>query len=123
MEVDFCLDAVDEALACHGRSEVFNTDQGNQSASAAFTGLLSENAIRISMNGCRSWHDNVFVERLWRSIKYEEVYLRAYDSVTETRSLLGGYLRFYNRKQPHSSLDGRTPDHVYFASFAVAKAA
>jgi putative transposase len=123
MEVDFCLDAVDEALARHGRPEIFNTDQGSQFTSAAFTGVLSDNAIRISMDGRGSWRDNVFVERLWRSVKYEEVYLRAYDSVAEARSSLDGYLAFYNRKRPHSSLDGRTPDHVYFGGLATAEAA
>ena len=123
MEVDFCLDAVDEALARHGRPEIFNTDQGSQFTSAAFTGLLSENAIRISMDGRGSWRDNVFIERLWRSVKYEEVYLRAYDSVAEARSSLGLYLGFYNRKRPHSSLDGRTPDHVYFGGLTVSEAA
>jgi len=123
MEVDFCLDAVDEALARHGRPEIFNTDQGSQFTSAAFTGLLAENAIKISMDGRGSWRDNVFVERLWRSVKYEEVYLRAYDSVAEARSSLGLYLGFYNRKRPHSSLDGRTPDHVYFGGLVVSEAA
>jgi putative transposase len=123
MEIDFCLDAVDEALVRYGRPEIFNTDQGSQFTSTAFTGLLSENAIRISMDGRGSWRDNVFVERLWRSVKYEEVYLRAYDSVTEARSSLASYLGFYNRKRPHSSLDGRTPDHVYFGGLAVAEAA
>jgi putative transposase len=123
MEVDFCLDAVDDALVRHGRPEIFNTDQGSQFTSTAFTGLLAENAIRISMDGRGSWRDNVFVERLWRSVKYEEVYLRAYDSVAEARRSLGSYLGFYNRKRPHSSLDGRTPDHVYFAGLAVAEAA
>jgi putative transposase len=98
MEVDFCLDAVDEALARYGRPEIFNTDQGSQFTSTAFTGLLSENAIRISMDGRGSWRDNVFIERLWRSVKYEEVYLRAYDSVAEARSSLGGYLAFYKPK-------------------------
>jgi putative transposase len=122
MEIDFCLDAVDEALVRYGRPEIFNTDQGSQFTSTAFTGLLSENAIRISMDGRGSWRDNVFVERLWRSVKYEEVYLRAYDSVTEARSSLASYLGFYNRKRPHSSLDGRTPDHVYFGGLAVAEA-
>ena len=123
MEVDFCLDAVDEALARYGRPEIFNSDQGSQFTSAAFTGLLLENAIRISMDGRGSWRDNVFVERLWRSVKYEEVYLRAYDSVAEARRSLGDYFGFYNRKRPHSSLDGRTPDHVYFAGLAVSEAA
>jgi len=123
MEVDFCLDAVDEALTRYGRPEIVNTDQGSQFTSAAFTGLLLENAIRISMDGRGSWRDNVFVERLWRSVKYEEVYLRAYDSVADARSSIGGYLTFYNRKRPHSRLDGRTPDQVYFRGLAVAEAA
>ncbi len=123
MEVDFCLDALDEALIRYGQPEIFNTDQGSQFASAAFTGVLLDNAIRISMDGRGSWRDNVFVERLWRSVKYEEVYLRAYDSVAEARSSIGGYLAFYNRKRPHSSLDGRTPDHVYFGGLAVTEAA
>jgi putative transposase len=114
MEVDFCLDAVEEALAKHGKPEIFNTDQGSQFTSAAFTGLLQDNAIAISMDGKGSWRDNVFVERLWRSIKYEEVYLRAYDSVGEARSSIGRYLGFYNGKRPHSSLDARTPDQAYF---------
>jgi putative transposase len=114
LEVEFCLDAVEDALARHGRPEIFNTDQGSQFTSAAFTGLLLGNAIAISMDGRGSWRDNVFVERLWRSIKYEEVYLRAYDSVGEARASLGRYLDFYNSKRPHSSLDARTPDQAYF---------
>ncbi|MEI9983882.1 MAG: IS3 family transposase [Aliidongia sp.] len=114
MEVDFCLDAVEEALAKHGKPEIFNTDQGSQFTSAAFTGLLQDNGIAISMDGRGSWRDNVFVERLWRSVKYEEVYLRAYDSVAEARASIGRYLSFYNAKRPHSSLDARTPDQAYF---------
>jgi len=114
MEVDFCLDAVEEALAKHGKPEIFNTDQGSQFTSAAFTGLLLDNAIRVSMDGRGAWRDNVFVERLWRSVKYEEVYLRAYDSVGEARASLARYLNFYNGKRPHSSLDAQTPDHAYF---------
>ena len=114
MEVEFCLDALEEALARYGKPEIFNTDQGSQFTSAGFTGLLLENAIAISMDGRGAWRDNVFVERLWRSVKYEEVYLRAYDSVGEARMSLGRYLAFYNRKRPHSSLDARTPDHAYF---------
>jgi len=96
MEVDFCLEAVEEALAKHGRPEIFNTDQGSQFTSTAFTGLLQDNAIRVSMDGRGAWRDNVFVERLWRSVKYEEVYLRAYDSVGEARASLARYLNFYN---------------------------
>ena len=114
MEVGFCLEAVEEALAKHGRPEIFNTDQGSQFTSTEFTGLLLDNAIAISMDGKGSWRDNVFVERLWRSVKYEEVYLRAYDSVAEARTSIGRYLDFYNRKRPHSSLDARTPDLAYF---------
>jgi putative transposase len=114
LEVDFCLEAVEEALVRHGRPEIFNTDQGSQFTSAAFTSLLLENAIAVSMDGRGAWRDNVFVERLWRSVKYEEVYLRAYDSVSEARASLGRYLDFYNRRRPHSSLAARTPDRAYF---------
>ena len=114
MEVDFCLEAVEEALAKHGRPEIFNTDQGSQFTSSAFTGLLSKNEVAISMDGRGSWRDNVFVERLWRSVKYEEVYLNAYQSVAAARASLGRYLDFYNRKRPHSSLDARTPERAYF---------
>ena len=123
MEVDFCLEAVEEALAKYGRPGIFNTDQGSQFTSAAFTGLLLENKITISMDGRGAWRDNVFVERLWRSVKYEEVYLRAYDSVAEARASIGRYLEFYNRKRPHSSLDARTPDHAYFNHLPLAAAA
>ena len=114
MQVDFCLDAVEEALARHGRPDIFNTDQGSQFTSAGFTGLLLGNAIAVSMDGRGAWRDNVFVERLWRSVKYEEVYLRAYGSVGEARASISRYLEFYNRKRPHSSLDARTPDQAYF---------
>jgi putative transposase len=104
-------------------ADLFNTDQGSQFTSAAFTGRLLDNAIAISMDGRGAWRDNVFVERLWRSVKYEEVYLRAYDSVAEARRSIGGYLAFYNHKRPHSSLDARTPDQVYFAGLPQAVAA
>ena len=114
MEVDFCLEAVEEALAKYGKPEIFNTDQGSQFTSAAFTGLLIKNGVAISMDGKGAWRDNVFVERLWRSVKYEEVYLRAYDSVAEARASLGRYLTFYNATRPHSSLAARTPDQAYF---------
>jgi putative transposase len=114
MEVDFCLEAVEEALAKYAKPEIFNTDQGSQFTSAEFTGLLLDNKIAISMDGRGSWRDNVFVERLWRSVKYEEVYLRAYDSVGDARASLGRYLGFYNAIRPHSSLDARTPDNAYF---------
>jgi putative transposase len=114
LEVEFCLDAVEEALARHGRPDIFSTDQGSQFTSTAFTGLLLKHGIAISMDGRGAWRDNVFVERLWRSVKYEEVYLRAYDSVGEARASLGRYLDFYNRRRPHSSLDARTPEKAYF---------
>ena len=114
LEAEFCLEAVEEALARHGRPEIFNTDQGRQFTSEAFTALLLKHAIAISMDGRGAWRDNVFVERLWRTVKYEEVYLRAYDSVGEARASLGRYLDFPNRNRPHSSLDARTPDRAYF---------
>src|SRR5471030_1898855 len=114
MEVEFCLEAVEEALARHGRPEIFNTDQGSQFTSQDFTGLLLGNAIAISMDGRGAWRDNVFVERLWRSVKYEEVYLRAYDNVAQARASLARYFTFYNTKRPHSSLDARTPECFYY---------
>ena len=123
MEVDFCLAAVAEALAKYGGTAMFNTDQGSQFTSAEFTGLLLENGISISMDGRGAWRDNVFVERLWRSVKYEEIYLRAYGSVDEARSSIGRYLTFYNGKRPHSSLDARTPDQAYFVHLPLAEAA
>ena len=113
LEAEFCLDAVQEALARHGKPEIFNTDQGSQFTSAAFTGMLQDQAIRISMDGRGAWRDNVFVERLWRSVKYEEVYLRAYDSVSDARASLRRYLAFYNGRRPHSSLGARTPERAY----------
>ena len=114
MEADFCVEALEEALAKHGRPEIFNTDQGSQFTSEAFTGVLVANEIAISMDGKGAWRDNVFVERIWKSVKYEEVYLHAYDSVGEARASIGRYLDFYNRLRPHSSLDRRTPDEAYF---------
>jgi putative transposase len=114
MEADFCLEALEEAVAKHGRPEIFNTDQGSQFTSEAFTGVLIKNEIAISMDGKGAWRDNVFVERIWKSIKYEEVYLRAYDSVADARASIGRYLDFYNTRRPHSSLDRRTPDEAYF---------
>ena len=103
-----------DALQRFGTPEIFNTDQGSQFTSQAFVGLLQDRKIAISMDGRGAWRDNVFVERLWRSVKYEEVYLRAYDSVSDARASLGRYLDFYNARRPHSSLDGRTPDEAYF---------
>ena len=114
MQAEFCIEALEEALARHGRPDLFNTDQGSQFTSAAFTGVLIKNDIAISMDGRGSWRDNVFIERLWRSVKYEEVYLRAYASVADARASIGRYLGFYNSRRPHSSLDRQTPDQAYF---------
>jgi len=114
MDVSFCIEAVEEALGKYGVPEIFNSDQGSQFTSLAFTSLLRDNGIAISMDGRGAWRDNVFVERLWRSIKYEEVYLRAYDTVSDARSSIGKYLAFYNGRRPHSSLDRMTPDEAYF---------
>ena len=114
MESAFCVEALEEALARYGKPEIFNTDQGSQFTGTAFTGMLAKNDIRISMDGKGAWRDNVFVERLWRTIKYEEVYLHAYESVSEARGGIGRYLDLYNHRRPHSSLDGRTPDDAYF---------
>ena len=114
MEAAFCVEALEEALARFGKPEIFNTDQGSQFTGAAFTGALSSRKIAISMDGKGAWRDNVFVERLWRTIKYEEVYLRAYDTVSEARASLGRYIAFYNARRPHSSLDRQTPDRAYF---------
>ena len=114
MESSFCVDAVEEALTKYGSPQIFNTDQGSQFTSAEFTGLLISNSIEISMDGKGAWRDNVFVERFWRTIKYEEVYLHAYDSVAEARQSIGRYLEFYNAQRPHTALDQRTPDQAYF---------
>ena len=115
LDTAFCLEAVEEALARYGKPEMFNTDQGSQFTSFAFTDLLKKRDITISMDGKGAWRDNVFVERLWRTIKYEEVYLRAYNTVPEARLSLGRYIDgFYNAKRPHSSLDRKTPDEAYF---------
>nr|BCE34986.1 transposase [Bradyrhizobium diazoefficiens]BCE41084.1 transposase [Bradyrhizobium diazoefficiens]BCF57069.1 transposase [Bradyrhizobium diazoefficiens] len=123
MEAAFCVEAVQEALAKHGRPAIFNTDQGSQFTSLEFTDVLLDAKIAISMDGKGAWRDNVFVERLWRTVKYEEVYLRAYDSVSEARASIAKYLAFYNQGRPHSSLDGRTPDEAYFGTQAMVMAA
>jgi len=114
MDTSFCIEALDEALSKHEKPEIFNTDQGSQFTSEAFTGRLKEEGIAISMDGKGRWCDNVFVERFWRSIKYEHVYLHAYESVQEARTKIGRYIDFYNTTRPHSSLNAFTPDQVYF---------
>jgi len=114
MEAAFCVEALEEAIVRHGPPEICNTDQGSQFTSQVFTEVLLKAGIAISMDGRGSWRDNVFVERLWRSVKYEEVYLKAYETVSEARASIGRYLTFYNGRRPHSSLDRQTPDQAYF---------
>jgi len=123
LTADFCVEALEEAIARYGRPEIFNTDQGSQFTAMDFVGVLKRHEIRISMDGRGAWRDNVFVERLWRSIKYEEVYLHAYDSVSAAKAGIARYATFYNTRRPHSSLDRQTPDHVYFKSLPLAAAA
>ncbi len=125
LSADVCVEALEEALARHGKPEIFNTDQGSQFTSTNFIKVLkgepqaatgprpAANEIAISMDGKGAWRDNVFVERLWRTVKYEEVYLRAYTGVLQARASLGRYVSFYNGKRPHSSLGGQTPDQAY----------
>ena len=115
MDVHFCLEAVEEAIARYGAPEIMNTDQGSQFTSLAFTGLMKDNGIRISMDGKGAWRDNVFIERLWRSVKYEEVYLHAYDTVSDSRNGIGKYFDLYNQRRPHSTLGRKTPDSIYFS--------
>jgi putative transposase len=113
LSADFCIEALEEALARYDRPEIFNSDQGSQFTSADFIKVLQDAEIAISMDGKGAWRDNVFVERLWRTVKYEEVYLRAYTGVSEARASLGRYLDFYNGRRPHSSIGGQTPDQAY----------
>ena len=122
LDASFCIDALEEAIENHGVPEIFNTDQGSQFTSDDFTNVLKENDIRISMDGKGCWIDNVFVERLWRSVKYEEVYLKAYDDTRGARESLGKYFDFYNMERRHQSLDRQTPNQVYYES-AIRKAA
>ena len=114
LTTDFCLDAAREAITRYGQPEIFNTDQGCQFTSLEFTGLLQGHGIQISMDGTGRWRDNVFVERLWRSLKYEEVYLHAYETVHDAQQGIARYVTFYNQLRPHRALDGRTPDRVYW---------
>jgi putative transposase len=114
LDADFCVEALHQALATYGRPEIFNTDQGCQFTSEAFTSVLQAHGICISMDGKGRWVDNVFVERLWRSLKYEEIYLKAYESIAQARVSIGRYMAFFNTERRHQSLERRTPDTVYF---------
>lgn len=114
LDADFCVEALQDALECHGKPAIFNTDQGCQFTSEAFTDVLKANDILISMDGKGRWMDNVFVERLWRSLKYEEVYLHAYDNVAAATAGIGKWMKFFNQRRRHTSLDRKTPDQVYY---------
>jgi putative transposase len=122
LTADFCVEALEEALAKFGRPEVFNTDQGAQFTSEEWTRTLEDAGVRISMDGKGRWIDNVFIERLWRSVKYEEVYLHAYANGTEARTALTRYFSFYNARRSHQSLDYQTPDEVYCGGLAATTA-
>jgi putative transposase len=119
MDVSFCVQALEEALSKYGPPQIFNSDQGSQFTSEAFTAPLLAHGVQISMDGRGAWRDNIFVERLWRSIKYEEVYLHAYESVSQARAGIARYIGFYNAIRPHTSLDKKTPDEFYFATPAI----
>jgi putative transposase len=123
MEADFCVEALEEAIAKYGAPDIMNTDQGSQFTGAQFIGKLVEHGIAISMDGRGQWRDNVFVERLWKSVKYEDIYLKAYDSVGAARAGIAAYFDFYNTRRPHRAHEGRTPDEVYFASLGALKEA
>jgi putative transposase len=116
LTADFCVEALEEAITRYGAPEIMNTDQGSQFTGTEFIGTLERHHIAISMDGKGCWRDNVFIERVWRSIKYEEVYLHAYETVSAAREGIGRYINFYNTRRPHSSHQARTPDVVYFAS-------
>ena len=123
MTVDFCVDALQEALAKYGTPGIFNSDQGSQFTSERFTGVLKAHDIAISMDGRGRWRDNVIVERLWRTVKYEEVYLHGYATLSEARASLRRYFDFYNARRPHSALNASTPDELYFSSLPQTEAA
>ena len=124
MDTSFCIEALEEAIARYGRPDIFNTDQGSQFTSEAFTQVLIDNHIQISMDGRGRWVDNVFIERLWRSLKYEDIYLKAYETIADTQAGISQYFHFFNQKRRHQSLLGRqTPDQVYYANLTLPKAA
>lgn len=123
MDSAFCVEALEEALSRFGPPEIFNTDQGAQFTSEAFTGVLKRHGITLSMDGKGRWVDNVFVERLWRSVKYEDIYLKAYETPKALQEGLKKYFHFYNTRRRHTALDRRTPDAVYFGETNVPRAA
>jgi len=123
LTVDFCLEALEAAIRDYGSPGILNTDQGSQFTGTAFVEVVQQHGISLSMDGKGSWRDNLFIERLWKSVKYEEVYLHAYDSVTEAQHGLACYFTFYNQGRPHTALDGQTPDMVYFARLPQLEAA
>ena len=123
LDSSFCVDALEEAIHRYGKPEIFNSDQGCQFTSTSFTETLLDQDIRISMDGKGAWRDNVFVERLWRTVKYEHVYLHAYDSTSEAKTKTSHYFEFYNQRRPHSRLDRLTPDQVYFKLLSSKEAA
>jgi len=123
MEADFCVEALAEAIAKYGAPEIMNTDQGSQFTGAEFIGELRRHGIAISMDGRGQWRDNVFVERLWKSVKYEDVYLKAYDTVSEARAGISRYIDFYNTRRPHRAHGGDTPDMIYFATLPAVRQA
>jgi len=123
MDEDFCVDALEAAISRHGTPDIFNTDQGSQFTGTAFTAVLKREKIQISMDGRGRWMDNVFIERLWRSVKYEEVYLKAYDNGRRARAELRAYFDFYNARRKHQSLERQTPDQVYFNAARLPQAA
>jgi putative transposase len=118
MDADFCAAALEEAIARHGVPQIFNTDQGAQFTSFVFTGVLRDHGIRISMDGKGRWMDNVFIERLWRSLKYECVYLHAFETGSHARAGIGSWINYYNGSRPHSALDGKTPSEAYAMQIA-----
>jgi len=122
LDSSFCIDALEEAIHRYGKPEIFNSDQGSQFTSTSFTETLLDQDIRISMDGKGAWRDNVFVERLWRSVKYEEVYLKAYESMADAKQSLKDYFEFYNQQRKHQTLKSK-PDQVYYESINLAKAA
>jgi putative transposase len=123
MQADFCVEALQEAIAKYGVPEIMNTDQGSQFTGAEFIGELHKHGIQISMDGRGQWRDNVFVERLWKSVKYEDVYLKAYETVSQARAGIARYIDFYNSRRPHRAHGGRTPDVVYFAALPTTRQA